>query len=94
MHDYLEAERVGQADVKSCYAVYPTCPVSLFNFLRTYSTPADKPANKQDRPYMHDAGAVDDSDPVGDFAYDENLGPTNAKVSSASQSASHNHLEN
>ena len=43
MKDYLEAEYAGQADSSSCSSLYKTCPVSLFNFLRPYSTPADKP---------------------------------------------------
>lgn len=43
MQDYLEAEKLGQADAGSCASAYYTCPVSLFNMMRTYSTPADKP---------------------------------------------------
>ncbi len=65
MHDYLEAERVGQADVTSCSSVYLTCPVSLFNLLRTYSTPADKPAslaNNQNQRDPIDPGLVEDDD--------------------------------
>ena len=45
MKDYLEAEYAGQADFSSCSQLYSTCPVSLFNLLRTYSTPADKPVS-------------------------------------------------
>lgn len=47
MKDYLEAEYAGQADFSSCSRLYSTCPVSLFNLLRTYSTPADKPISEQ-----------------------------------------------
>jgi hypothetical protein len=43
MQDYLEAEKLGQADAGSCASVYYTCPVSIFSMMRTYSTPADKP---------------------------------------------------
>ena len=45
MKDYLEAEYAGQADFSSCSQLYSTCPISLFNLLRTYSTPADKPVS-------------------------------------------------
>ncbi|XP_046641362.1 uncharacterized protein LOC124326513 [Daphnia pulicaria] len=43
MQEYLEAEKLGQADAESCASAYYTCPVSLFKMMRTYSTPADKP---------------------------------------------------
>jgi len=45
MKDYLDAEYAGQADSSSCSSLYHTCPVSLFDFMRTYSTPADKPVS-------------------------------------------------
>lgn len=43
MQEYLEAEKLGQADAEFCITNYSGCPVSLFNMMRTYSTPADKP---------------------------------------------------
>lgn len=46
MQEYLEAEKLGQADAESCITAYSGCPVSLFNMMRTYSTPADKPKDK------------------------------------------------
>ena len=100
MHEYLEAERVGQAVHMSvnmsCSTVYSTCPVSIFNLLRTYSTPADKPTNKQEEPF--DAGAVDDSEPgAAEFAYDDDPGVyDDDKLLSAEKSNNnirHNHLE-
>lgn len=75
MHDYLEAERVGQADVTSCSSVYLTCPVSLFNLLRTYSTPADKPAslaNNQNQRDPIDPGLVEDDDESSPLSDDGN----------------------
>lgn len=55
MKDYLEAEYAGQADFSSCSRLYAACPVSLFNFLRTYSTPADKPVSVQHASQAHEA---------------------------------------
>ena len=49
MQDYLEAEKLGQANAGSCASAYYTCPVSLFNMMRTYSTPADKPHDHHHR---------------------------------------------
>ena len=43
MHEYLDAQRLGQTDSNSCPKAYPSCPMSFFNMMRTYSTPADKP---------------------------------------------------
>ncbi len=43
LHDYLEAERIGQSNDMSCATEFPTCPVSLYNIFRSYSTPEDKP---------------------------------------------------
>jgi len=53
MKDYLEAEYAGQADFSSCSQLYSTCPVSLFNLLRTYSTRADKPVSAHDTSQAH-----------------------------------------
>lgn len=61
MQEYLEAERVGQVDVTSCSSSYSACPVSLFNLLRTYSTPADKPG-ALNHYESTDPGAVEDDD--------------------------------
>lgn len=47
MVDYLEAEKLGQADPEACSSAFSGCPVSLFNMMRTYSTPADKPHDHQ-----------------------------------------------
>jgi hypothetical protein len=55
MQDYLEAEKLGQADAGSCASAYYTCPVSIFNMMRTYSTPADKPHDHHHRdPHAED----------------------------------------
>ena len=39
LHEYLEAERVGQSQNLSCSRSYSTCPVSLFNLFRSYGEP-------------------------------------------------------
>ncbi|XP_065561391.1 uncharacterized protein LOC136027890 isoform X4 [Artemia franciscana] len=47
LHDYLEAERLGQteeASQETCGSYYPKCPMSLFNLFKSWSTPEDKPA--------------------------------------------------
>lgn len=31
MHDYLEAEQIGQTGNTTCGAAFPSCPVSLYN---------------------------------------------------------------
>lgn len=77
MHEYLEAERLGKADPQSCSTAYSTCPISVFNLARTYSTPADKPAKKQsqhkDDHYAQkriDIAPVDDPPRVDPSVYD------------------------
>ncbi|KAI9563743.1 hypothetical protein GHT06_011207 [Daphnia sinensis] len=79
MQEYLEAEKLGQADAEFCITNYSGCPVSLFNMMRTYSTPADKPHNhhhakdaKEEGRFLDaeasdvDPGGIEDDDPQND----------------------------
>lgn len=45
MNDYVEAERLGQADSNLCSSVFASCRLSILNMFRTYSTTADKPTS-------------------------------------------------
>lgn len=33
MHDYLEAEHIGQSSNVTCASAFPKCPISLYNLL-------------------------------------------------------------
>ncbi|XP_057378787.1 uncharacterized protein LOC130700817 [Daphnia carinata] len=76
MQEYLEAEKLGQADAEFCITNYSGCPVSLFKMMRAYSTPEDKPRNhhhakdaKEEGTFLEaeasdvDPGGIDDDNP-------------------------------
>lgn len=78
MNEYLEAERLGRADQRSCSSAYSTCTFSLFenNKLRGYSTPDDKPKkqeslDKDKRPVMKKVNLSHVDDPHPRIDYDE-----------------------
>lgn len=56
LHDYLEAEQIGQSHNMSCSAEYPSCPVSLYNLFRTYS---NEQASDQ---FLHDNNVAEDEE--------------------------------
>ncbi len=60
MYEYLEAERLGESDPGSCSSAFSGCPVSLFNMMRTYSTPSDKPHDHQHSEAVHEEGKMYD----------------------------------
>ena len=50
LHEYLEAEQIGQSANMTCAAGFPTCPVSLFNLFKSYSSSGDEPIIIEDEP--------------------------------------------
>lgn len=81
MNDYLEAERLGEADPDSCFSAYSGCPISLFSMMRTYSTPADKPLTHQ-----HSKDPLENKPFGSEIAYHESDGIDE------NESTSSNHL--
>lgn len=56
LHDYLEAEQIGQSHNMSCSAEYPSCPVSLYNLFRTYNN------EQTSDQFLHDNNAADEEE--------------------------------
>ena len=66
LHEYLEAEHIGQSANMSCAAEFTTCPVSLFNLFKSYSTKEDKPAVIEDEPLTNEEDQYSEEDSLHD----------------------------
>jgi hypothetical protein len=50
----------------SCAAEFPTCPVSVFNLFKSYSTKEDKPVIIEDEPLTNEEDPYNEEDSLHD----------------------------
>ncbi len=47
MHDYIEAEHIGQSTNTTCGKEFPECPVSLYNLFRAHESSNEIPEDDE-----------------------------------------------